>query len=42
MRRFGFSSGALAHGDFRAGVAMLQNKAIHALELSALRQVELA
>jgi hypothetical protein len=41
MRRFGFSSGALANGDFRAGVAMLQNKAIHALELSALRQGEL-
>src|SRR5689334_4313831 len=41
MPRFGFSSGALANGDFRVGVAMLHNKAIHALELSALRQVEL-
>lgn len=41
MRRIGFSSGALAYADFRAGVAMLQNKAIYALELSALRQNEL-
>jgi hypothetical protein len=41
MRRIGFSSGALAYADFRTGVAMLQNKAIHALELSALRQNEL-
>ncbi|MBI1790460.1 MAG: hypothetical protein HYR60_23245 [Acidobacteria bacterium] len=37
----GFSSGALAYGDFRRGVAMLQHKAVHALELSALRQNEL-
>jgi hypothetical protein len=41
MRRFGFSSGAQANGDFRTGVAMLKNKAIDALELSALRQCEL-
>ena len=41
MRRIGFSSGALAYADFRTGVAMLQNKDIHALELSALRQNEL-
>jgi hypothetical protein len=41
MRRIGFSSGALAYADFRTGVAMLKNKAIDALELSALRQCEL-
>lgn len=41
MRRIGFSSGALAYADFRTGVAMLQNKAVYALELSALRQNEL-
>ena len=41
MRRIGFSSGALAYADFRRGVAMLQHKAVHALELSALRQSEL-
>jgi hypothetical protein len=41
MRRIGFSSGALAYADFRRGVAMLQHKAVHALELSALRQCEL-
>ncbi|MGE5569886.1 MAG: hypothetical protein ACM3S5_12685 [Rhodospirillales bacterium] len=41
MRRIGFSSGALAYADFRTGVAMLHNKAIDALELSALRQNEL-
>jgi hypothetical protein len=41
MRRIGFSSGALAYADFRAGVAMLRNKAVEALELSALRQNEL-
>src|SRR5215468_7847372 len=41
MRRIGFSSGALAYADFRRGVAMLQHKPVHALELSALRQNEL-
>jgi hypothetical protein len=41
MRRIGFSSGALAYADFRRGVAMLRNKSVHALELSALRQDEL-
>ena len=41
MRPIGFSSGALAYADFRRGVAMLQGKDIHALELSALRQREL-
>jgi hypothetical protein len=41
MRRIGFPSGALAYADFRRGVAMLRNKSVHALELSALRQNEL-
>jgi hypothetical protein len=41
MRRLGFSSGALAYADFRRGVAMLQHKAVRAVELSALRQNEL-
>jgi len=36
-----FSSGALAYADFRRGVAMLNGKDIHAVELSALRKEEL-
>lgn len=41
MRLIGFSSGALAYADFRRGVAMLNGKDIHAVELSALRKEEL-
>jgi len=41
MRTIGFSSGALAYADFRRGVAMLQGKDIHSVELSALRHSEL-
>ena len=41
MRPIGFSSGALAYADFRRGVAMLRNRNIQTLELSALRQSEL-
>ena len=41
MRTIGFSSGALAYADFRRGVAMLQGKDVHAVELSALRHSEL-
>jgi len=41
MRPIGFSSGALAYGDFRRGVGMLLGKDIHYLELSALRENEL-
>ena len=41
MRPIGFSSGALAYDDFRRGIAMLRNRNIHTLELSALRQGEL-
>ena len=42
MRMVGFSTGALAYADYRLGVAMLQGKAVDAIELSALRQPELA
>ena len=42
MRNIGFSTGALALGDFRAALRMLEGKNCSAVELSALRQVELA
>jgi hypothetical protein len=42
MRSIGFSTGALALGDFRAALRMLANKNSSAVELSALRQHELA
>jgi hypothetical protein len=42
MRHIGFSTGALARGDFRAALAMLAGKNADAVELSALRQDELA
>jgi hypothetical protein len=42
MRPIGFSTGALAHGDFRRGLAILQGKRTSTLELSALRENELA
>jgi len=41
MRCMGFSTGALARGDFRRGLRMLEAKNINAVELSALRQDEL-
>ena len=41
MRHIGFSTGALARGDFRLGLAMLADKNATAVELSALRQDEL-
>lgn len=41
MRRIGFSTGALALGDFRSALRMLEGKAVDAIELSALRQREL-
>jgi hypothetical protein len=41
MRPIGFSTGALAYGDFRQGLRMLEHKPVQALELSALRQGEL-
>lgn len=37
----GFSTGALAGGDFRAALDMLDGKAVSAIELSALREHEL-
>lgn len=42
MMRIGFSTGALALGDFRLALRMLQHTQCDAIELSALRQAELA
>ena len=42
MREIGFSTGALARGDFRRALEMLAGKNVSAVELSALRQHELA
>jgi hypothetical protein len=42
MRNIGFSTGALALGDFRSALEMLAGKNSSAVELSALRQNELA
>ncbi len=41
MRRFGFSTGALAGGDFRRALAMLRDLPATCVELSALRLPEL-
>lgn len=41
MRPIGFSTGALAYGDFRRGLAMTRAAGCVAVELSALRQPEL-
>lgn len=41
MRPIGFSTGALAYGDFRRGLAILQSKHTKTVELSALRENEL-
>jgi hypothetical protein len=41
MRRIGFSTGALALGDFRRALDMLKGKPVDAVELSALRVHEL-
>ena len=41
MRPIGFSTGALAYGNFREGLRMLGQKEVQAVELSALRQGEL-
>ena len=40
-RTLGFSTGALAFGDFRRALNMLRSRGIRAVELSALRQPEL-
>jgi len=42
MRPIGFSTGALALGDFRLALKMMSGKKVNAVELSALRQEELA
>lgn len=41
MRKFGFSSGAIARGDFEGAVATLSKQRFPCLELSALRISEL-
>jgi len=41
MRTIGFSTGALARGDFRKALQMMAGKNLSAVELSALRQDEL-
>lgn len=42
MRRIGFSTGALARGDFRTALTLLRKHDIKVVELSALRLEELA
>jgi len=42
MRPIGFSTGALAYGEFRHGLAVLRGKHTVTIELSALREKELA
>ncbi len=41
MRSIGFSTGSLTKGDFRAALEMLEAVQIDAIELSALREIEL-
>jgi hypothetical protein len=41
MRTAGFSTGALARGDYRHALEMLSDKPVTAVELPALRQDEL-
>jgi hypothetical protein len=41
MRMIGFSTGALARGNYRQALGMLADKNVNAVELSALRQEEL-
>ncbi len=41
MRSIGFSTGALALGDFRRGLTLLAGRGVRAVELSALRESEL-
>lgn len=41
MRRYGFSTGALAHGDFGRALGLLKHVHVDAVELSALRPAEL-
>jgi len=41
MERIGFSTGALAYGDFRRGIELQAGHGLNAIELSALRDTEL-
>jgi hypothetical protein len=42
MRPIGFSTGALAYGDFRHGLSIIRDHKLRTIELSALREAELA
>lgn len=42
MQRIGFSTGALAFGDFRTGIELQSIDGVSAIELSALREAELS
>jgi hypothetical protein len=42
VKRIGFSTGALALGDFKVGLEMLQRKAVTTVEISVLREHELS
>jgi hypothetical protein len=41
MTTIGFSTGALARGDFVRGLRLLEKTQVGAVELSALRSIEL-
>src|SRR5437870_4976874 len=41
MRSIGFSTGALAIGDYRCGLKMIRSRNVRVVELSALREEEL-
>ena len=41
MNKIGFSTGALAYGDFRRGIELQRCAGVEAIELSALREHEL-
>ena len=41
MRPIGFSTGALAYGDFRRGLDIVRENQLPVVELSALREPEL-
>ena len=42
MRNIGFSTGAVARGDYRAALALLRREGVRTVELSALRRTELS
>ena len=42
MNSIGFSTGAVARGDYQAALALLRREGVRAVELSALRLSELS